>query len=107
MGRNIKRLNLFLRRKSYLSVVLVITVVILLLFFNEETSLTRSREYDAHIAELKHEIKIANDSALFYEKARQALLTNTEELEQVARENYNMQRPTEDVYLLEGFKEKD
>lgn len=85
----------------HIPVFLVCGVVVLLLFFNDETSLTRSREYDARIAELKAEIKSMTDSAEYYKNARNALLTNSEELEQVARENYNMQRPTEDVYIIE------
>lgn len=101
MGRKLKRFNLFIRRRSYLSVFLVCGIVVLLLFFNDETSLTRSRAYDARIAELKEAIRVARDSAEYYRNARSALLTNTEELEQVARENYNMQRPSEDVYVLE------
>ncbi len=101
MGRKLKRINLFIRRRSHFSVVIVCGVVVLLLFFNDETSLTRSREYDARISELKQEIKVASDSAEYYRSARRALLTNKEELEQVARENYNMQRPTEDVYVIE------
>lgn len=101
MGRKLKRIHLFIRRKAHLSVFIVCGVVVLLLFFNDETSLTRSREYDARIAELQREIRIASDSTEFYRQAREALLTNTEELEQAARENYNMQRPTEDVYVIE------
>lgn len=107
MGRKLKRINLYIRRKAHLSVFLVCGVVVLLLFFNDETSLTRSREYDARIAELQHEIKVATDSAEYYRRARRALLTNTEELEQVARESYNMQRPTEDVYVLQKSSDAD
>ena len=102
MGRKLKRLNLFMRRQSHLPVFLVCAAVVLLLFFNDETSLTRSREYDARIAKLKREIKEATDSAAFYRESRHALLTNSEELEQVARESYNMQRPSEDVYVIES-----
>lgn len=101
MGRKLKRINLYVRRRSHLPVLIVCGVVVLLLFFNDETSLTRSRQYDEQIAELKREIRMAADSAAYYRDARRALLTNTEELEQVARENYNMQRASEDVYVID------
>lgn len=106
MGRKLKRMSLFLRRSSHLPVVLVCGGVVLLLFFNEETSLTRSRQYDEQIAALKREIRLEQDSVEYYRRARQALLTDSEELEQVARENYNMQRPGEDVFIIQSSASK-
>lgn len=100
MGRRYSRFNLWLRRQSHLSVLLVAGAVIALLFLNEETSITRSRELDKEIASLKAGIAAAKDSAAYYKTARQRLQTHAEDLEKVARENYGMQRPTEDVYLV-------
>jgi cell division protein FtsB len=101
MGRRLNRFNLWLRRQSHLSVLLVAGAVIALLFLNEETSMTRSRELDREIAALKAGIQTARDSAEYYRQMRLSLRTRTEDLEKVARENYGMQRPTEDVYLVE------
>ncbi|MCM1006192.1 MAG: hypothetical protein NC402_07855 [Prevotella sp.] len=100
MGRKLERFNLWLRRQSHLSVILVAGAVIVLLFTNEETSMARSQELDKNISGLMSQIQIANDSAEYYKNARQRLLTETEDLEKVARENYGMQRPTEDIYIL-------
>ncbi len=100
MGRKINRFSLWVRRQSHIAVVLVGGAVVLLLFFNEETSVTRSRQYDLEIATLNRQINIARDSAEYYRRAREALMTDAEDLEVVARENYNMQRPSEDVYIL-------
>lgn len=100
MGRKWNRFNLWLRRQSHISVLLVAGAVIALLFFNEETSLARSRELDKEIASLKANIAAANDSAEFYKASRLKLETEAEDLEKVAREQYGMQRPTEDVYLV-------
>lgn len=101
MGRRYSRFNLWLRRRSHLTVLLVAGAVIGLLFLNEETSITRSKELDGDLATLRAEIAAAKDSAEHYRTARQRLQTSAEDLEKVARENYGMQRPTEDVYLVE------
>lgn len=90
-----------MRRRSHLSVIIVAVAFIVLLFSNEETSMTRSQELDKEIASLNAAIKLANDSAEYYRQARQDLVTGVEELEKVSRENYGMQRPTEDVYIIE------
>lgn len=100
MGRKLNRFNFWLRRQSHFPVLLVGAGVVLLLFFNEETSVARTRQYDLEIAELQKQIKMARDSAEFYRNARNALMTDAEDLEIVARENYNMQRPSEDVYII-------
>lgn len=90
-----------MRRKSHMPVLLIAGVVIMLLFFNDETSVTRTRQYDAEIARLKKEIKTARDSTEFYKRQRDALYTDNDDLETVARENYHMQRPTEDIFIIE------
>lgn len=80
--------------------ILVGGVVILLLSLNEETSATRNYSYMREIKELRREIKINEDSAAYYRRKRETLLRSTADLEQVAREQYHMQRPTEDVYVI-------
>lgn len=100
MGKKIKRANLWVRRKSHISVVLILGGLILLLFFNEDVSLTKSRQYDSEISELKADIKLCEDSATYYENKYKELTTGVEDLERLARENYKMQRPTEDVYII-------
>lgn len=82
--------------------ILVGGVVILVLSLNEETSATRNYSYMQRIKELKQEIKENEDSAAYYRHKREALLTGTSDLEHVAREQYHMQRPTEDVYIITG-----
>ena len=57
-------------------------------------------KYQAQIKSLQEEIKACNDSAQWFRERREQLLTGNEELEQIAREEYHMQKPTEDVYLL-------
>lgn len=100
MGRKIKIVNLWLRRKLNIPLLLVSGLVIILLFINEETSMKLNMEYAREINQLKEEIKLNRDSAIYYEEKYRSLLTGNEELEKVAREQYNMQRPSEDVYVI-------
>lgn len=100
MGRKLNRFSYWLRRQSHFPVLLIGAAVVLLLFFNEETSMARTRYFDAEMASLRKQIAEARDSAEFYKNARKALMTNTEDLEVVARENYNMQKPSEDIFII-------
>ena len=61
-------------------------------------------EYQEQIKTLNEQIKECNDSAEYYRTQRQKLLTGTEELEQIAREEYRMQKATEDVFIIKQAK---
>ncbi len=100
MGRKIKRINWWIRRRSHLPVVILGVGVVLLLVFNEETSVTKTKLYDAQIDSLRRAIALSQDSTEYFIRARKDLFTNREELETVARETYNMQREVEDIYLI-------
>lgn len=100
MGKKIKRAHFWVRRKAHLPVIIVLGILILLLFFNEDVSLTKSRQYDEEIASLKRAIKLCEDSTAYYNAKYEELSTGVEDLERLARENYHMQRPTEDVYII-------
>lgn len=100
MGRRLKRINWWIRRRSHLPVILLGAGVVCLLVFNEQTSHKKTKELRGQIATLKQEIKEANDSADYYTAAREQLLTDAESLEHVARERYGFQQPTEDVYII-------
>ena len=89
-----------MRRRSHIAPLLIGSLVIALLFFNEDTSWKNNMKYQAQIKSLQEEIKACNDSAQWFRERREQLLTGNEELEQIAREEYHMQKPTEDVYLL-------
>ena len=93
-------MNFWMRRRSHLALILILGMVVLLLFFNEDTSYRLNMEYQSQINELQREIKECEDSAAYYRARRQALTTGTDELEHLAREEYHMQRNSEDVYIL-------
>ena len=89
-----------MRRKSHITLIVIGTAVVLLLFFNEETSMKLNMEYQEQIKGLKKEIRECEDSAAWYRARREALYTNAEDLEYLVREQYHMQRSTEDVYII-------
>lgn len=99
MGK-LKRLNFFVRRRSHIAVIAIGALVITLLFLNEDASWQHNMEYQEEIKSLNEQIKVCRDSARYYREQRERLLTGTEELEQIAREQYHMQKPTEDVYIV-------
>lgn len=100
MSKKIKKLNFWVRRRSHLAVIAIGTLVIAMLFLNEDASWEHNMEYQEQIKALNEQIKICNDSAEFYRTQRQKLLTDAEDLEQIAREEYRMQKATEDVYVI-------
>lgn len=100
MGRRLKQMTLWITRKSHLPVIVVGGLVVAVLFLNDETSMQLNMQYQSRINELNAEIKLNKDSAAYYKAKREALLNGTESLEHIAREQYHMQRPTEDVYIL-------
>ena len=57
-------------------------------------------EYDAEIKELKMQIAATRDSFKIYEKKLNALDSDPETLEKVVREEYQMKRKNEDVYIV-------
>lgn len=100
MSKKIKKINFWIRRKSHLTLIVIGTAVVLLLFFNEETSLKLNMEYQEQIKNLKREIRECEDSAAWYRARREGLYINSEDLEHLVREQYHMQRATEDVYVV-------
>ncbi|MDE6716925.1 MAG: septum formation initiator family protein [Muribaculaceae bacterium] len=100
MSGKIKKMNFWVRRRSHIALILILGLVVVILFFNEDTSYKLNMEYQAQINALQREIKECEDSAAFYRARRQALMTGTEELEHIAREEYHMQKASEDVYIL-------
>ncbi len=100
MGRTFKRIVLWISRRSHLPVILIGGLVVLVLFFNDETSMQLNMQYQGRINDLTREIELNRDSAAYYRQKREAIEKGTAQLEQIAREQYHLQRPTEDVYIL-------
>ena len=93
-------MNFWVSRKCLFTLIAVGSVVVLLLFFNEDTSMKLNMKYQEEIKSLKRQIRECEDSAEWYRTRREALYISAEDLEHVVREQYHMQRPSEDVYLI-------
>lgn len=104
MSKKIKKFNFWVRRKSHVAVIAIGTLVISMLFLNEDASWEHNMEYQRQIKSLNEQIRVCRDSAEYYREQRRQLLTGTEQLEQIAREEYRMQKPTEDVYVIRSAR---
>ena len=100
MSRKVKKMSWWVRRRSHIALIVIGAVTIMLLFFNEDASWRYNMEYQEEIKQLNEQIKVCNDSAAYYRMRREKLLTGDDELEQIAREEYRMQKPTEDVFII-------
>ena len=100
MTKRLKRASFWIRRRSHIPLILISGLMVAVLFFDEDTSISLNMAYDRQIDRLKEEIKQNRDSAAYYRSQREALVTGTHDLEHIAREQYHMQRPTEDVFIL-------
>lgn len=100
MSKLSKKVGFWVRRRSNIPMILVGGLIVVLLFINEDTSVSLNMEYERRINSLKREIRECRDSAAYYRARREALESGESDLEYLAREQYHLQRPTEDVYLL-------
>lgn len=88
--------------KRYISVsaVVIAGALVYVLFFNDN-SILNHYQYEAEIDDLKAAIKVNRDSLEFYREMNSRLDTDREAMEQIVREQYHMQRPNEDIYLVQ------
>ena len=75
------------------------------LYLDDETSVKLNMEFDRQINVLKKEIALNHDSARYYRERREGIERGKADLEHMAREQFHMQKPTEDVFILEGAGE--
>lgn len=101
MGKKIKKASFWVRRRSHLPIIIIGAVVVSVLYFNEETSMSLNMEYDQRISQLKQSIKEEKDSMEYFRQRREAIVGGKSDLEHLAREQFHMQRPTEDVFMIE------
>lgn len=96
----IRKIYNWCRRYVSLMLILVILFVAYTLFL-QENSIFKFVEYSNTIDSLKVEINTATDTMLYYKEMNSRLNTDPEVMERVVRENFNMVREGEDVYLFE------
>ena len=78
-----------------------IAVFLLYLLFMGDNNFLKSLRYRSEANALKREIAENADSAAFYNAKVRELITDRETLEKIAREQYGMKRPGEDVYITD------
>lgn len=100
MSKKIKKANFWVRRRSHIPLIAIGVLVVMVLFLNDDASISLNMEYQREINRLTKEIAECRDSAAFYRHQREAIVHGEEDLEHIARENFHMQRPTEDVFIL-------
>lgn len=100
MSGKVRKILWWIRRRSHLPMIVIGSLVVLVLFFNEDTSVELNLQYQKEINRLKKEISLNLDSAEYYKQRRLAIEHGDAYLEHIAREQYRMQKPTEDVYII-------
>ncbi|MDD4922036.1 MAG: septum formation initiator family protein [Bacteroidales bacterium] len=94
--------NFYARIKPYLNkYIITLVVFVVFIVFIDDNNVIRRVEYEIKIKQLRQEIrhnqKLRDQSAVKLEK----LHSNIEELERVAREDYLMRKPNEEVFIVE------
>lgn len=100
MGRRIKRFRLWFSNHVPLPLLIVGMVAVVILCLNDDVSPSKSYSYLREIVALKNEIKLNKDSAAYYRQKSQDLTASPQDLEHIAREQYQMQKADEEVFII-------
>ena len=99
MKTDIQNSTSWFRRYFSLLTLGVIAVILYMIFFSD-TSVLKKIEYQRIIDSLRTEVEINRDSMLYYKNLNSRITTDPEVMEQVVREQHNMKRPNEDVFIF-------
>lgn len=88
------------RRYFRLSFFATLAVLIYVCFFNGNT-VVDTYVYEREIDMKRAEIAANLDTIRYYENLLNMLQTDPETMERIVREQYHMQRPNEDIYVVE------
>ena len=89
----------WLRRYVTIPAVLAIGFVVYIAFFGEN-SIAQRLKYEQSIDSISALLAAENDSLQYYRDLNNRLSTDPELMERVVREQYNMNRPNEDIFLI-------
>ena len=89
-----------MQRYMSLPTVAVLAILVYIVFFGE-SSVTQRIEYQRKIDSLSAEVAVVQDSVDYYRELNRRLASEPEAMERVVREQYNMKREHEDVFVLE------
>ena len=99
MSSNIKQSTDWFRRYVSLITLVVVGALIYMIFFSD-TSVMHKIRYQHTIDSLNIEVEINRDSMLYYKELNSRLTTDPEIMEQIVREQHNMKKPDEDVFIF-------
>lgn len=81
------------------TLVLMVAGVLYVLVFNEN-SYSRKLELNRRITALEDSIKAVQDTAAYYRTLNSRINTDPAVMERVVREEFQMVRPNEDIYIF-------
>lgn len=99
-----KKILEFVRKHFSLGKAFLVVFVIFILFIDENSCIQRVR-YDRQINDLRQQIAAQNDTTDYYNQQIERLKTDKNVIEQIAREQYYMSKPSEDIYIVEPKKQ--
>ena len=99
-----KKILEFVRKHFSLGKAFLVVFVIFILFIDENSCIQRVR-YDRQINNLRQQIAAQNDTTDYYNRQIERLKTDKNVIEQIAREQYYMSKPSEDIYIIEPKKQ--
>lgn len=82
----------------------VLVVFLIFILFIDENSCIQRIRYDGEINDLRQQIAAQNDTTDYYNSQIEKLRTDKNVVEQIAREQYYMSKPNEDIYIVEPKK---
>ena len=88
------------KRYMTLPTVVVLAVLVYIVFFGDSSVAMRVR-YQSQIDSLRTEVELVQDSVDYYRDLNRRLASAPEAMERVVREQYNMKREGEDVFVIE------
>ena len=88
-----------MQRYMSLPTVAVLAILVYIVFFGE-SSVTQRIEYQRQIDSLSAEVAVVQDSVDYYRELNRRLASEPEAMERVVREQYNMKREHEDVFVV-------
>lgn len=95
----------WLRRYMAVPTLIGLGLVVYLVFFGEN-SISQRVVYQAKIDSLTECLRVQQDSLEYYRDLNRRISTDPALMEQVVREQYNMNRPHEDVFVFEKDESK-
>ncbi|MDE6277786.1 MAG: septum formation initiator family protein [Muribaculaceae bacterium] len=90
----------WVKRFLPLPTIIILCLAAYILFVGDNSLVSRMR-YEHTIDSLRVELEAQRDTMLYYQRLNENLVHDPEVMEHVVREQYNMKRDNEDVFVFE------